>query len=986
MKKVVFLYSGEGTKSSQSSLKIVKTSPRWSETTEILQNRLAIDLEEIWEGDKDRHRCPYSPIVTVATEICLSDIWIRWGYRPDAVVGHSVGELTAAYQAGIYSLEEILLLTHEIGQVAGKLEGTMLHGFMTEEQIAGLDVSLSSRNFLSGDRVHVTVSGAEEEMQDFLDRHEGFVKMKPAHPWHHPLYRNHLSALKTIPSREAGSALFVSGVTGQFEDHLADDHWQNWLSKPIDFIASLAAIKERFGGDEISVIEIGFHPVLKKCCDVFAEYRYASSMYRGEDEAAWLLFQRKKLDQAHFVAAVREVTESFRPGLDFNLPLAYQEFTSLVFVEFAALLQPYFPFLAPQDFYRYKSVQQLIDEFGAAPEKKVETNRHYQRNRVVISAMSCRFPSSVETLPQYWNSLNSGEDQVKSDPLRGDFEAGFLDSVISRFDHRYFNISEAEARSMDPQQILALELTEMLFRDSTIDIATLDKNRVGVYIGAWNDEYLGKRDSVYYPTGTNPSIIASRISYHYDLRGPSWVANTACSSSLLAVHYACKDIEAGRVDYAIAGGVNMILGNDFTHSMRDSGFLSKDQRCKAFDDSANGYVRAEGGGLVLLANRDLVEKYYAEVLGSSINQNGARPQVITAPHPAAQEDLILEACRDAQVRPTDIAYVECHGTGTKIGDPIEISAIQNTVAKDRKTTCYLGSVKSNMGHLESAAGIAGLLKAALALNQGTIPGNIHFNTPNKFIDFDSYLLRVVDKPTPVDPQALAGISSFGFGGANAHVIICGAARSARKEMTALDIPFDRSRAIPLQDYYQLSRENEEAPAEQSVAVNTSGIRELVVKTFYDLTGIETIEADLGLTDQGLDSLSATDFLGTLQKKLNVELDEELLFDYPLLDSLVAALEERCGVTEADRSGGSVSSREDIGAMIAGIFRELTNVSEIDPDVELTDQGLDSLSATQMLAQLESSLSIEIDTDILFEHPLYEQFVDEIYRIHAKVPA
>ncbi len=983
MKKVVFLYSGEGTKNSQSSLKIVKTSPRWSEITEILQNKLAIDLEEIWDGDKDRHRCPYSPIVTVAAEICLSDIWIRWGYRPDVVVGHSVGELTAAYQAGIYSLEDILLLTHEIGQVAGKLEGTMLHGFMTEEQIAGLDVSLSSRNFLSGDRVHITVSGNAEEMQDFLDRHEGFVKMKPAHPWHHPLYRNYLSGLTTVPSTNAGSALFVSGVTGQFEDNLAEEHWQSWLSKPIDFISSLAAIKKRFAGDDISVIEIGFHPVLKKCCDVFAEYRYASSMYRGEDEAGWILFQRKKLDRANIIAELRKVTESFRPGLDFNLPLAYQEFTSLVFVEFAALLQPYFPFLAPQDFYRYKSVEQLIDQFGSSPEKKIETNRQYRRNRVVISAMSCRFPSSVENLPQYWSSLNSGEDQVGSDPLRGDFEAGFLDSVVSRFDHRYFNISEAEARSMDPQQVLALELTEMLFRDSTIDIAKLDKNRVGVYIGAWNEEYFGNKDSVYYPTGTNPSIIASRISYHYDLRGPSWVANTACSSSLLAVHYACKDIEAGRVDYAIAGGVNMILGNGFTHSMRDSGFLSKDQRCKAFDDSANGYVRAEGGGLVLLVNRDLAEKYYAEVLGSSINQNGARPQVITAPHPAAQEDLILEACRDADVKPTDIAYVECHGTGTKIGDPIEISAIQNTVAKNRKTTCYLGSVKSNMGHLESAAGIAGLLKATLALNQGSIPGNIHFDTPNKFIDFDSYMLSVVDKPTPVDPQALAGISSFGFGGANAHIIIRGAEPSARKEMSALDSPFDRRRGAPLQDYYQLARENAEVPEENSAVPETSGVRELVVKTFYELTGVETIEADIGLTDQGLDSLSATDFLGTLQKKLNVDLDEDLLFDYPLLDSLVAVLEERCGVVQADRSDGSVSSREDLGMMIAELFRELTNVSEIDPDIELTDQGLDSLGATQMLSQLEARLSIEIDTDILFEHPLYDQFVDEIHRMLAK---
>jgi acyl transferase domain-containing protein len=312
--------------------------------------------------------------------------------------------------------------------------------------------------------------------------------------------------------------------------------------------------------------------------------------------------------------------------------------------------------------------------------------------------------------------LNGGKDQVRADEQRGDFEAGFLDSVVSRFDHHYFGISEAESKTMDPQQILALELTELLWSDAGIDPRMLDRSRVGVYIGAWNEEYRGNRNSVYYPTGTNPSIIASRISHHYDLRGPSWVVNSACSSSLVALHYACKDIEAGRIDYAIAGGVNMILGNEFSHSMRDSGFLSQDQRCKTFDDSANGYVRAEGGGLVLLVNKELAEAYYAEILGSSINQNGSRTQVITAPHPEAQEELIMDACRDANVSPADIGYVECHGTGTKLGDPIEISALQNTIARNRETPCYLGSVKSNMGHLESAAGVAGLLKAILVVN------------------------------------------------------------------------------------------------------------------------------------------------------------------------------------------------------------------------------------------------------------------------------
>ncbi len=986
MKKIIFLYSGEGTKSAETSLKLVKTSPRWPEIGEILQEKLAINLEDIWHDNRDSHRCPYSPILTVAAEICLSDIWMRWGYRPDIVIGHSVGELTAAYQAGLYSLEEILLLTHRIGQAAAKIEGTMLHGLMTEEEIAQLKVSLSSRNFLSAGKIHITVSGSHEEMLEFSHQHDDFAKMKPAHPWHHPRYGEYSTELKTISLRRADSALFVSGVTARFEDQLGEEHWQNWLSAPIDFVSSMAAINERFGTDEIEIIEIGFHPVLKKCCDIFANYQYASSMYRGEDEAAWIMFQRRKLDQSNLLDAVRQVSESFRPGLDFDIPLAYQDFTSLVFVEFAALLQPYFPFLAPQDFYRYKSVQTLVDQFGSASERAVETGRRYQRNRVVISAMSCKFPSSVETLPQFWSTLQSGEDQVKADPERGDFEAGFLDSIISRFDHRYFNISEAEARTMDPQQIMALELTEMLWKDSGIDPATLDKNRIGVYIGAWNEEYRGNKDSVYYPTGTNPSIIASRISYYYDLRGPSWVANTACSSSLLAVHYACKDIEAGRVDYAIAGGVNMILGNGFTHSMRDSGFLSKDQRCKAFDDSANGYVRAEGGGLVLLVNKDLAERYYAEVLGSSINQNGARPQVITAPHPAAQEDLILEACRDANLQPADISYVECHGTGTKIGDPIEISALQNTIAKNRQTTCYLGSVKSNMGHLESAAGIAGLLKSVLILNQGTIPGNIHFNTPNKFIDFDSYRLRVVDQPTPIDHLARVGVSSFGFGGANAHIIISGADSAVRKDISDLPVPFDRSRGASLKDYYQLELDGGQIPEENNGETATTGVRELVTKTYFDLTGIETIIPDVALTDQGLDSLSATDFVATLQKNLNIELDTDLLFDYPLIDPLVTFLEETLGSAGQHKATDGHGSREELKTLISDIFHELTNVSEIDPDIELTDQGLDSMSATQMIMQLESKLGIQIDTDILFEYPLYDQLVDEIYRCQQKVPA
>ena len=773
MKKNIFLYSGEGTSNRESSFKLLEHSKPWPEIRSILDSKLDLDLEKIWQNEIGKHRCPYSPLLTVVTQICLSDIWSQWGYAPDVVVGHSVGELSAAYQAGLYSLEEILLITFQLGRIAANLEGLMLHGELSDQQIDELTVNLSSLNFKKGNQKHVTLSGYADEMVQFVKRHPDFVTMKLPHPWHHPDYHKFGDKLSPVRSKKINDIEFVSGVTAEFENQLDPDHWKRWLTGSVDFIGSMQAIKKKYNSDQLEIIEIGFHPVLDKCCDIFDNYQYVSSMFRAEDEIEWILHQRKMLDQKPFLGQLARSIEKFRPGLDFKTSLAYQNFTSLTFAEFSEILQIYFPSLAPQDFYRYKTIHQLINHFGLNKPDEQHLDLKSPKNEVAIAGMSCKFPASIENLPQFWEMLLSSEDQIKANAGRGHFEAGFMNDEITRFDHKFFNISEAEARTMDPQQILALELTELLWKDAGIDPAELDKKRIGVYIGVWNQEYGGDRESVYYPIGTNPSIIASRISYHYDLRGPSWVSNTACSSSLVAVHYASKDIEAGRVDYAIAGGVNMILGNDFSDQMKNSGFLSADSRCKTFDNSANGYVRSEGGGLVLLANKNLVKKYYADLRGSSINQNGGRSAIISAPNPEAQEELINDACQDAAIKPQDISYLECHGTGTKIGDPIEISAIQRTIAKNRKRKCFLGSVKSNIGHLESAAGIAGLIKSVLILYHGIIPPNLHFNQPNQYIDFDTYNLKVVSEQTKIDNQTHIGISSFGFGGSNAHIIIKG---------------------------------------------------------------------------------------------------------------------------------------------------------------------------------------------------------------------
>ena len=690
-------------------------------------------------------------------------------------------------------------------------------------------------------------------------------------------------------------------MTAGFATRLDDHHWRRWLVNPIDFIRSLQAVKQRYGRDTLEIIEIGFHPVLEKCCAVFDDYTYASSMFRGEKDIDWIVFQRRKLDPQPFAERLTAAVAGVNPRLDFDTSLAYQGLDSLGFTQLAADLEPFFPSLAPQDFYRYKTIRQLMDNFGAPKAAAPTDGARSVRNPVVIAGMSCRFPAAVETLPQFWEMLSAKADQVRTDEARGTSQAGYLNHKTTRFDHHYFNLSPAEARTMDPQQILALELTEMLWRDAGIDPKTLDPRQVGVYLGAWSQEYVGDRTSVYYPTGTNPSIIAARISYHYDLRGPSWVSNTACSSSLVALHYAAKDIEAGRVDYAIAGGVNMLLDESFSASMRNSGFLSQDDRCKAFDDAANGYVRAEGGGLVLLVNKSLVPAYYAELAGSAVNQNGGRSQVITAPHPEAQEELITDALEDAGIGPQEITYVECHGTGTKIGDPIEISALQNTVARDRSDTLYIGSVKTNIGHLESAAGIAGVLKTVAALNFGVLPPNLHFKQPNQFIDFDTYPLKVVTEATPIEHQAHAGISSYGFGGSNAHIIVKGAAASVRKPIEPVAVPFERQRSAALGPYLKL-----------------------------------------------LDAPDAT----------------------PAVDAPVAA-------GQADTVKHSVT-RNEIDRLVSSLFHELTNIAEIDPDIELTEQGLDSMSGTELVSRLEEALDIEIAPDFIFEYPLREQFVDEIY--------
>ena len=420
---------------------------------------------------------------------------------------------------------------------------------------------------------------------------------------------------------------------------------------------------------------------------------------------------------------------------------------------------------------------------------------------IAIVGLACRFPGAPDA-DAFWRLLLDGVDAIAEVPAdRWNIEelfsadatipgkmstrwGGFLTDV-DRFDPQFFGISPREAEHMDPQQRIVLELAWRALEDAGIRPAALKDSSTGVYIGAMWSDYArliaGTRSAItqHTATGQDTSIIAARVSYTFGLQGPSVAVNTACSSSLVAVHTACQALRTGEATLALAGGVNLVLAPDSTVAMSKFGGMAPDGRSKAFDARANGYVRSEGAGIVVLKplSRALKDgdSIYCLIRGEGVNNDGFS-NGLTAPNPQAQEQMLRIACARAGVAPGDVDYVETHGTGTLLGDPIEAGALGRVLgaARPDDRPLVIGSLKTNIGHLEAAAGIAGLIKLALALRRGVIPGNLHFETPNPHIDFAALRLAVQSRTAPLpvrDRAVLAGVSSFGFGGTNCHVIV-----------------------------------------------------------------------------------------------------------------------------------------------------------------------------------------------------------------------
>lgn len=430
---------------------------------------------------------------------------------------------------------------------------------------------------------------------------------------------------------------------------------------------------------------------------------------------------------------------------------------------------------------------------------------------IAIVGMACRFPQAPNVVA-YWRLLREGIDAIAETPKdRWDLHSlydpdlsvpgkmstrwgGFLDQV-DQFDPQFFGISPREAIQMDPQQRLVLELAWEALEDAGIPPLGLRDSRTGVFMGAMWTDYAKLTDggldyvTQHTATGQDLSIIPARISYVLGLRGPSMVVNTACSSSLVAIHLARQSLLAGESELALAGGVNLLIAPHSTVTMSKFGAMAPDGRSKAFDARANGYVRGEGAGVVVLERLSravaLGHPIHAVILGSAVNNDGFS-NGLTAPSPKAQELVLLDAYASARVDPADVQYIETHGTGTMLGDPIEAGALGAAigVAHSPERPLLIGSVKTNLGHLEAAAGAAGLFKVVLSLRHRSIPASLHYQKPNPHIPFEALHVKVQSAfgpwPEP-DRRAIAGVSSFGFGGTNCHVVLEG----VREERTHL---------------------------------------------------------------------------------------------------------------------------------------------------------------------------------------------------------
>lgn len=421
-------------------------------------------------------------------------------------------------------------------------------------------------------------------------------------------------------------------------------------------------------------------------------------------------------------------------------------------------------------------------------QSKLDTLENAKHEPIAIVGMGCRLPGANNP-QEFWQLLYNGKDAITNVPderwqneLWGNLhhtQGGFVPH-LKEFDPSFFRIAPREAASIDPQQRLLLEVCWEALENGAIPAEQIQGSQIGVFIGVAAIDYwhqlLSQQETeidAYLTTGNTHSLASGRISHFFDFKGSSISLDTACSSSLVAVHLAIKSLRDRECDMALAGGVNRLISPKVSLNFSRAKMLSADSRCKTFDENADGFVRSEGSGIVVLkrlsdaiADKDNIR---AILLGSATNQDG-RTSSVTTPNSLSQQAVIKQALTNSRVEANQVGYLETHGTGTSLGDAIELEALSQIFKNNEKI--YLGAVKTNIGHLEAAAGIASLIKTVLALENQSIPANLHLDQPNSKVEWQDLPFQLPQVSVPwATKSRIAGVSSFGFSGTNAHLVI-----------------------------------------------------------------------------------------------------------------------------------------------------------------------------------------------------------------------
>jgi acyl transferase domain-containing protein/acyl carrier protein len=680
----------------------------------------------------------------------------------------------------------------------------------------------------------------------------------------------------------------------------------------------------------------------------------------------------------------------------------------------------------PVEFWQHPSINALLDFLTGSPSAANAASPglavpHRADEPIAVIGLGCRFPGDISSPDALWQFLSDGRSAVTEVPAErwapfsnGSPEAaevlaettqwGSFLTDLDEFDAEFFELSPREAAKMDPQQRMLLEVTWEALENAGIPPTSLRRTQTGVFAGACAADYayLASRDlaevDAWSNTGGALSIIANRLSYFLDLRGPSVTVDTACSSSLVAVHLACQSLRMSDCDMAIAAGVNVLLSPAIFRGFDEAGALSPTGACHSFDAAADGFVRGEGCGVAILKRlSDAVrdgDPVLAVVRGSAINQDG-RSNGLMAPNPAAQMAVLRAAYSNAGVEPRDVQFVETHGTGTLLGDPIEARALGTVLGKGRPADAPLliGAVKSNLGHLEAAAGIAGFIKAVLALRHGVVPPNLGFENPNPHIQFGDLRLKVAateqDWPKTEHPRR-AGVSAFGFGGANAHVVL---EQSPKIAAPTPQIPPDEpaattlvltgktpervsSWAARLADWIDAD-ETGVALADIAHTVNHHRVRQPVFATVcardrdQTVAGLRALAAGQAATGVVVPHEgpcgSGTVFVYSGQGSQWAGMGRQLLADEPAFAAAVAELEPdfvaQAGFSlqEALSSGEPVTGIERIQPMLVGIQLALTALWRnygVEPDAVI-GHSMGEVSAAVVAGALSVSEGLQV---------------------------